>query len=99
MSRPLDLWKGLRPTRPPAQLRERVLGAARLASRRAPESSLSWVDRLADSEPLRLAWYVLVLVAVVGHLALDRGSSARGPRGAADLEGFRRVAAIDEAAR
>jgi hypothetical protein len=72
---------GLETPPPPEELRGRALAAAVAALGREPTLDL-W-SRLWFSRPLRFAWTVIVLVAVVGHvwLYVARGSapSARAP--------------------
>lgn len=72
-----DPFDGLRPTRAPESLRERVLDAARQATVDAPTATL-W-DRLFESRPLRAAWGVLCLVLVAGHVALTDDTQPLDP--------------------
>jgi hypothetical protein len=69
---------GLETPLPPEDLRGMTLAAAVAAMDREPRFDL-W-SRLWFSRPLRLAWTVIVLVAVAGHAWLF---AARGPASSA----------------
>jgi len=70
-----DPFDGLRPSALPADLRERVLDAARQAALE-PQADSLW-DRLFESRSLRVAWGALCLVLVAGHLALTEPAESR----------------------
>lgn len=79
MSSPDDLLRGLRPPRPPAALRRRVLEAA-LAS--AGSGREPWIDRLWHSRIAHQLWLAATLLLASLHVALLPTAPAR-PGGAA----------------
>jgi hypothetical protein len=69
MVRPTDLLPpDLRPPPPPAELRARVLTAARHAD--STDGSADVWHRLWTSRPLRFAWAATVVGLICGHLLL-----------------------------
>lgn len=78
MSFPEDPLPGLRPPRPPAALRRRVLEAARDSS--AGEGD-SWIDRLWHSGTARRLWLAAtVLLASLHLVSVPSGRSRPGVR-------------------
>jgi hypothetical protein len=64
---PLDV---LRPVSPGADLRLRVLAAARRARRDAAEAHV-WLDVAVESALLRNLWRLAMLAAILAHLWVD----------------------------
>lgn len=76
---PEDLLRGLKPTGAPADLRARVLDAARAAALAPEAPRRSWVDRLWESRHARRAWAACVTLLVLGHWALSLARAPAGP--------------------
>lgn len=79
MSSPDDLLRGLRPPRPPAALRQRVLAAA-LASPGGGHEP--WIDRLWHSRAARQLWLAATVLLASLNLVLvqsDRPPGAAAP--------------------
>jgi hypothetical protein len=105
MSEERGLFAGLRPPRPGAGLRERVLSAA---SRAPVQSPPGWIDRLWESRRVTRAWRLAALLLLGAHVVLlwgETGFSGRGqPLPSTEVEAFEggpgaRLLALREAPR
>jgi len=81
-------WGGLRPLRPPEELRARTLAAARGALRQGatearPPARRALTDRLWESRGLRLAWAAVVVACLAANFLLGRARVPPPPRGGA----------------
>ena len=86
--KPEELLRGLKATGAPADLRARVLDAARAAALAPEEPPRSWVDRLWESRALRLGGLAAAAGLIAAHLALSRPAPSVPAREAAAEPAF-----------